>query len=226
MADLLEVPLLGLPAAGRPASAAGGSSSPAADDSSDVYSGGGFVALSTGGQISSRLLSMRSAAALLELPQVPLSPPPDDFTDGFADENLHPVSWQPAHSQRRPQGRSHQRQHELRQQSLRYDSSSDLQWPSSLAESQSAAERPQLPAEVLPGQAPWLQAEQHFDALWQSLPLDPSRVAAGSRTTGSSGGSNADSSTVSSSISSEQASFVGRMLSAVLLLGHRLAYLL
>jgi len=34
------------------------------------FSGYGFVALSTGGQISSRLLSMRSAAALLELPQV------------------------------------------------------------------------------------------------------------------------------------------------------------
>lgn len=34
------------------------------------FSGGAFVALSTGGQISSRLLSMRSAAALLELPQV------------------------------------------------------------------------------------------------------------------------------------------------------------
>lgn len=31
---------------------------------------GGFVAASTGGQISSRLLSMRSASALLELPQV------------------------------------------------------------------------------------------------------------------------------------------------------------
>lgn len=30
----------------------------------------GFLAYSTGGQISSRLLSMRSAVALLELPQV------------------------------------------------------------------------------------------------------------------------------------------------------------
>lgn len=33
--------------------------------------GGELVAESTGGQISSRLLSMRSANALLELPQVP-----------------------------------------------------------------------------------------------------------------------------------------------------------
>ena len=32
--------------------------------------GGEFVAHSTGGQISSRLLSMRSANALLEMPQV------------------------------------------------------------------------------------------------------------------------------------------------------------
>ena len=43
-----------------------------------LCSGGvGFVASSTGGQISSRLLSMRSAAALLELPQVnPFPAPP------------------------------------------------------------------------------------------------------------------------------------------------------
>ena len=224
MADLLEVPLLGLPAAGRPAtSASAGASPPAADGGgSDVYSGGGFMALSTGGQISSRLLSMRSAAALLELPQVPISPPHDDFADGFADENLLPVSWQPARRQRRPLGPAHQRQHEVRQQSWLCDSSSSSQETSGGAKS-AAEQQQQLPAEVLPGQALWLQPEQHFDALWQSLPLDAGRVAHGSRTTGS---SDADSCTVSSSVSRGQASFVGRMLSAVLLLGHRLAYLL
>jgi MoeA C-terminal region (domain IV) len=225
MADLLEVPLLGLPAAGRPVSAAaagGGTLSPAADDGgSGAYSGGGFVALSTGGQISSRLLSMRSAAALLELPQVPLPPPPDDFADGFADENLLPNGRQPAHRQRRT---SHQRQQNSHQQSWQYDSSCCRQQDRKQAES--SAELQQLSAEVLPGQASWLQAEQHVDALWQSLPLDADRLAHGSRTTGSSGGSDADSSTVSSSVSRGQASFVGRMLSAVLLLGHRLAYLL
>ena len=185
------------------------------------------MALSTGGQISSRLLSMRSAAALLELPQVPLPQlftPPDDFTDGFADENQLPVPWQPAPQRVRPLGPSHQRQQDAHQRSWQHDSSSSPQRPSSRAEP--AAERQQLPSEVLPSQDLWLQPEQRFDALWQSLPLDASGVAHGSRSTSSGGSDAADSSTVSSSISSGQASFVGRMLSAVLLLGHRLAYLL
>ena len=225
---MLEVPLLGIPAAGRPASAAGGALLPAADDGggSDMYSGGGFVALSTGGQISSRLLSMRSAAALLELPQVPMSPPHDDFADAFANENLHPALRQPALQQRRPLGPPHQRQQGMHQQSWQRDGSSSPQRPSSRAEP--TAERQQLPSELPPSQDLWLQPQQHFDALWQSLPLDAGRVAHGSGSTSSSSSrsSNADSSTVSSSISSGQASLIGRMLSAVLLLGHRLAYLL
>jgi len=47
---------------------------------------GAFVATSTGGQRSSRLLSMRSANALLELPQVCLSrvPRPSSFVRFFS----------------------------------------------------------------------------------------------------------------------------------------------
>ena len=205
LGDLLEVPLLGVPAAGWPAA------SPAEAGDGDAENGG-FVASSTGGQISSRLLSMRSAAALLELPQVHQTAAPP-LAEGFADENAHAGLWQPAHQQGQP---AYQRQHPAQQGSWRNGSSSSS--PICHSPMQFPGVQQPSSAGVLPSQLPWLQPEQHFDALWQWSPLDLDSVSI----TSSSIGDDADSIAASSS----DLTFVERLRSAVLLLGRGLAYLL